>query len=79
MKYQSGEAIMKDDRVLFHAKPATIEFVAIGPDDPDPAIAWHLRGSGGGIMILQPGGFGRAFISHDALSEYEDLEFVGRG
>jgi hypothetical protein len=78
MKYQSGEAIMKGDRVLHAGKPATIEFVADNPDDPDPAIAWHVQDSGGGVMIFDSA-YGRIFIPRDALGDYEDLEFVARG
>jgi hypothetical protein len=35
--YQSGEEIKKHDHVLFHAKPATIEFVADSLTDPENA------------------------------------------
>jgi len=70
---------MKDDQVLFHGNPAKVEFVAIDSDDPDPAVAWHVRESGGGVMILDPTVSGRTFIPRDMLDEYEDLEFVGRG
>ena len=78
MKYQSGETIMKGDRVLHAGKPATIDFVASNPNDPDPSIAWHVHDSGGGVMILDPA-FGPMFIPHDQLADYEDLEFVARG
>jgi hypothetical protein len=79
MKYRSGEVIMKGDRVRFHGNPATIEFVADDPIDPDPAIAWDVRDSGGGIMVLDPSVSGRTFIARKALAEYEDLEFISRG
>lgn len=70
---------MKGDRVRFHGNPATIEFVADDPNDPDPSIAWHVRDSGGGIMILDPSASGRTFMARNALDEYEDLEFISRG
>jgi hypothetical protein len=45
--YQSGEEIRKGDRVLFHAEPGEIEFVAdaiIG----DPETEWYVEQYGGG-------------------------------
>jgi hypothetical protein len=79
LKYRNGDEIMRDDQVLFHGRPAKVEFVAIAADDPDPAVAWHVRDSGGGVMILDPTVSGRTFIPRDMLHEYEDLEFVARG
>ncbi len=78
LRYRSGDEIMKDDQVLFHGKAAKVEFVAIATDDPDPAVAWHVRESGGGVMVLDPMVSGRTFVPRDLLDD-EDLEFVGRG
>jgi hypothetical protein len=58
--YQSGEEIKKGDRVLFHGEPGEIEFVAdalIG----DPAMDWYIEEKGGGVMVIEPKHFGRAF------------------
>jgi hypothetical protein len=78
LKYRSGEEIRKGDRVLFHGNAAEIELVALDPNDPDPEIAWHIKESGGGVMILDPAVSGRTFIEKDSLEDYEDLEFVSR-
>jgi hypothetical protein len=75
LHYQSGEEIKKDDHVLFHAEPGTIEFVADSLTDPENA--WYVREYGGGVMILDRIA-GRTFISADHLPEYEDLQFVSR-
>lgn len=62
--------------MLFHRNPATVEFVA--RDASDPEMTWFIQEHGGGVMILDPLGSGRTFISTDQISEYEDLEFVSR-
>ncbi len=51
---RSGEEIRRGDRVLFHGNAAEIDFVACDPNDPDPLVAWHMKESGGGVMILDP-------------------------
>lgn len=76
MKYQSGEEIRKGDRVLFHGEPGEIEFVVeklVG----DPAMDWHMKEQGPGVMILAPKSLGRVYTS-DTEND-EDLEFVSRG
>jgi hypothetical protein len=78
LKYRSGEEIRKGDRVLFHGTAAEIDFVVFDPNDPDPELAWHMKESGGGVMILEPAVSGRTFIGKDSLEDYEDLEFVSR-
>jgi len=75
-KYQSGEEIMKGDRVLFHSEPGEVEFVATEPGDPE--TDWHVKEHGGGIMIHEPKVFGRVFIPADQIDDEEDLTFVGR-
>jgi hypothetical protein len=73
--YQSGEEIKKGDRVLFHGEPGEIEFVAdtlVG----DPAMDWYIKEFGGGVMVLEPKHFGRAFLT--VTHNTEDLEFVSR-
>jgi hypothetical protein len=79
LRYRSGEEIKNGDRVLFHGSAAEIEFVACGPDNPDPNIAWHIKEFGGGVMVIDPLVSGRTFISSESLDEYEDLDFVSRG
>lgn len=79
MKYRSGEAIRKADRVLFHGNPAEIEVVACDANDPDPAVAWLVKQFGGGVLVRDPMSSGSTFIDADDLGEYEDLEFVSRG
>jgi hypothetical protein len=76
LKYQSGVEIRKGDRVLFHGEPGEIELVA--SDLGDPETDWYIQEYGGGVMILEPKQFGRAFIPADQLEETEDLEFVAR-
>jgi hypothetical protein len=73
--YQSGEEIKKGDRVLFHGEPGEIEFVA-DVLTGDPAMDWHIVESGGGVMVIEPKFFGRAFLSDPG--DDEDLEFVSR-
>ena len=73
--YQSGEEIKKGDRVLFHGEPGEIEFVAdalIG----DPAMDWYVEEHGGGVMVIEPKCFGRAFLTETHTAE--DLVFVSR-
>jgi len=78
LKYRSGQEIKKGDRVRLHGNPAQIEFVACDPESSDPEIAWHMKEHGGGIMVLEPKLFGRAFIPTESLDDCEDLEFVSR-
>jgi hypothetical protein len=75
LKYKSGEAIQKADHVLFHGEPATIEFVAV--ELGDPHTNWYVQEFGGGVSILEPKYFGRAFIPADQISEAA-LQFVSR-
>ena len=76
MKYQSGEEIRRGDKVLFHGEPGEIEFVVerlIG----DPAMDWHMKEQGPGVMVLEPKHFGRIYIRD--TENAEDLGFVSRG
>ena len=75
--YQSDVEIKKGDRVLFHGEPGEIELVASGLGDPE--TDWYVQEFGGGVMILEPKFFGRAFIPAGQLDTTEDLEFVARG
>ena len=75
LKYASGEEILKGDRVIFHGKPAEIELAACDPKDPE--ADWYLKEYGGGVMIVEPTVFGRAFIPAAQLDGCE-LEFVSR-
>jgi hypothetical protein len=76
LKYRSGEEIRKGDRVRFHGEPGHIELVATDPGNAE--TAWYLKEFGGGVMIVEPRRFGRAFIRANSLDECEDLEFVSR-
>lgn len=73
--YQSGQEIRTGDRVLFHGEPGEIEFVAtmLGQD---PALDWYVREYGGGVMVIEPKRFGRAFLTQ--TDHEEDLVFVSR-
>ena len=61
------------DRVIFAWKTAEIELAACDPKDPE--ADWYLKEYGGGVMIVEPTVFGRAFISAAQLGEceYRDL------
>jgi hypothetical protein len=74
-RYQSGAEIKKGDRVLFHGEPCEIEFVA-DPLVNDPETKWYVQEEGGGVMVVEPKVFGRAFIPH--TEQDEDLIFVSR-
>jgi hypothetical protein len=74
--YQSGEPIQKGDRVLFHGEPGEIEFV-VGKLVGEPAMDWYMEEYRGGVMVLEPKSFGRAFLHH--TEEAEDLVLVSRG
>jgi hypothetical protein len=76
LRYRSGEAIEKGDRVLFHGNPTEIELVARDANDPEGT--WYIQEFGGGVLVLDPMVSGRTLISTDELDEYEDLEFVSR-
>jgi hypothetical protein len=73
--YQTGEEIRKGDHVLFHGEPGEIEFVA-DPLAKDPATDWYVQEYGGGVMVLEPKNFGRAFLTRTSTAE--DLTFVSR-
>jgi len=75
LKYQSGEEIRKGDRVLFHESPGVVELVA-DPLVRDPETDWYVQEYGGGVMVLQPGDFGRCFISD--TEDAEDLVLESR-
>jgi hypothetical protein len=76
LKYRSGEEIRKGDRVLFHREPATVEFVASDPDDPETTR--YLEEIGVGVMIREPQDPNPTFIGAESVDEYQDLEFVAR-
>jgi len=75
LKYQSGEQIVKGDRVFFHGEPGQIELVA-DPLVNDPETEWYVKEYGGGVMVVEPKVFGRAFLSNTEGAE--DLIFVSR-
>ena len=68
-------SIKKSDAVFFHGEPGEIEFVA-DPLVKDPEKDWYVEEYGGGVMILEPKKFGKAFLSQPENSE--DLVFVSR-
>jgi hypothetical protein len=73
--YQSGEEVKKGDRVLFHGEPGEIEFVADGLI-ADPAMDYYVEEHGGGVMVIEPKCFGRAFLTDTHTDE--DLVLVSR-
>ena len=72
-RYQTGEEVMQGDRVELYGGPGEVEFVADPDGDPDD---WYVTEFGGGVMIVDPGGFGRVFFSEP--DKEDDLLFVGR-
>lgn len=74
MKYKSGEAVLKGDRVLFHDQPGEIEFIAdtLGGD---PAMDWYVKQYGPGAMVADPNA-GRTFVTK--IETTEDLRLVSR-
>jgi hypothetical protein len=75
LKYMAGEYIRKGDFVMLHGEPGQVEFIAeskIG----DPEIDRYVTEFGGGVMILEPKFFGRAFLPEPAADE--DLVLVSR-
>ena len=73
--YMTGEQVRKGDYVKFHGEPGRVEFVA-EPSINDPETAWHVKEFGGGVMILEPKFFGRAFLREPDVAE--DLILVCR-
>lgn len=73
--YQTGEEIKKGDRVLFYENRAKLNFVATAVGE-DPELDWYVREYGGGVMVLEPRFFGRAFLTR--TENAEDLVFVSR-
>jgi hypothetical protein len=58
---------------MFHGEPATIEHVA----DPDATPNdYYVHEFGGGVVVLEPKFFGRAFLRGTNINER--LEFVSR-
>jgi hypothetical protein len=75
MKYQSGEVVLKGDKVLFHGEPGEVEYVVdklVG----DPEMDWNMRVNGPGVMILEPKHFGRVYMLD--TENAEDLVLVER-
>jgi hypothetical protein len=71
--YQTGEPILKADRVRYHGESGTVEFV-IAEKAGDPALDWYVDEYPGGGVMLNVATFGSIF-----LSEYDDdLIFVSR-
>ena len=75
LTYMTGEQIRKGDRALFHDEPGEIELVA-DPTESDPETDWYVQEYGGGVMVLEPKHFGRAFLPEPQTAE--DLKFVAR-
>ena len=73
--YRSGEEMMVGDRVRLHREAAEIESIHDPSEDP---ADWYVETHGGGVMVVEPGVFGRLFIPAP-VSQYEDLEFESRG
>lgn len=73
--YKSGQQIQKGDRVMFCGGPGEVEFVATTLGE-DPELDWYVQEYGGGVMVLQPKRFGRAFLTR--TDDDEDLVFVSR-
>jgi hypothetical protein len=74
-KYQSGETIMKGDRIMFHGEPGEIEFV-VDSLTGEPAQDWFMNEYGGGVMVIEPKCFGNVFL--DETENEEDMVFVSR-
>lgn len=75
LTYMTGQEIKKGDRVLFHGEPGEIELVA-DPLVPDPETDWYVQEYEGGVMVVEPKNFGRAFLPEPHAAD--DLEFVAR-
>jgi hypothetical protein len=73
--YQTGEEILKGDRVTYHGEPGEIEFV-VDKATGDPALDWYIQEFGGGVMVVERKVFGRVFLRE--LESLEDLVFVAR-
>jgi hypothetical protein len=67
-KYMTGEDVRKGDCVTFHGEPSRVEFVA-EPSIKDTETSWYVKEYGGGVMILEPRAFGRAFLRSPATME----------
>ncbi len=75
LKYRSGEAVIRGDRVLLGNEPGVIEFVA-DPTIDDPKTRWYIEEYGSGVMISQLESLGSDFDDHP--EEDADLKFVSR-
>ncbi len=75
LKYNSGQEIMKGDRVIYAGDPGVVEFIA-DPLVPDTDTRWYVETYGQGIMISEPRRHGSVFSS-DPESD-DELEFVSR-
>jgi hypothetical protein len=74
-RYQSGDEIIKGDRVLFHGQPGEIEAIA-DPLVKDPETDWFMQEYGGGVMVSEPKVSGRVFVTD--TEDEEDLILVSR-
>jgi hypothetical protein len=74
-KYQSGQEIKRGDRVLFHGEPGHVEFIA-DPTQRNEETDWFVQEYGGGVMVIEPKFFGRAFLTR--TEDAEDLILVSR-
>ena len=75
LNYESGDEIREGDKVTLHGESGEIEFVVDGLTG-DPAHDWYVQQFGSGVMVLEPKGFGRLFISDTEGAE--DLVLVSR-
>jgi len=62
LRYQTGEEVLKGDRVLLHGDSGVIEFV-VDPDNTNPDLDWYVQEYGGGVMISQLNHLGSVFVS----------------
>lgn len=72
LTYQSGQLVLKGDRIRYHGEPGEVEFIA---EEGDPEGDWYMQEFGAGCMITAAG-FGSVFVS--STSDNEHLEFVAR-
>jgi len=73
LRYQSGEEILRGDRVRLSGAEGVVDFVA-DPESPTPETEWFIQEYGGGAMILDSQ-IGSVFTSDP---QNGCLEFVGR-
>jgi hypothetical protein len=75
MRYQTGDEVRMNDRVLLWGNPAYVEFIVFNEDSPENG--YYFRKFGRGVMFFGDV-VGHFYCNEESLPNEEDVVFVGR-